>query len=201
MPKQIKDTATPASAQKLPEAGVAADYAQYLSGADASDSLTRLQLLADRQAQLEADIAQREADIQLLRDEHRDISERQLPDLMDEVGMESFKTRSGASVEIAEVIRASIPKAMQGPAFRWLRDHDHGAMIKRELKLLFGKGEDDMATALVHQLAKQGHEVDDKTQVNAQTLSAFVRSELADGREVPLDLFGVFRQRAAVIKA
>jgi ATP phosphoribosyltransferase regulatory subunit HisZ len=185
-----------------PAKTIPGDYTEFLSGKDTSDSLTRLQLLADAQAQLEADIARREADLQLLRDQHKDLSERQLPDLMDEVGMASFVTRSGASVEINEVVRASIPKALQSQAFRWLRDHNHAAMIKREVKLLFGLGQEEQANKLIQHLTEDlGLEPDDKAAVNAQTLSAFVRGELAEGREVPLDLLGVFRQRAAVIKA
>jgi hypothetical protein len=42
--------------------------------------------------------------------------------------------------------------------------------------------------------------IEDKTDVNPASLSAFVREELVAGRQVPEDLFNVHRQRKAKIK-
>ena len=43
-------------------------------------------------------------------------------------------------------------------------------------------------------------EVDDVANVHPSTLAAFVREKLREGEELPLDLFGVHRQRIAKIE-
>lgn len=174
-------------------------YAAYVeTGADSENALAELSKLADEQAQAAARVADLEAQLEKARDEFRDISERRLPEKMDELGMEEFKTKTGLKIKVKEVIRASIPKPRQGEAFRWLRENGFGGLIKRAIAVKFGKGEDETAEKLAHDLAEK-YEVEDNASVHPSTLKAFVSEQLADGHEIPMDLFGVHRQRTAVI--
>lgn len=174
-------------------------YAQYAdSTATSENALAELSRLADEQAQAAAQVADLEAQLDKARDRFRDISERIIPEKMDELGMEEFKTRTGLKIKIKEAIRASIPKARQGEAFRWLRDNGYAGLIKRNVAIKFGKGEDETAEELAKQLSEK-FEVEDNTSVHPSTLKAFVNEQLSNGVEIPMELFGVHRQRVSVI--
>lgn len=175
-------------------------YLDYVQPETTGGELNKLQQLIDQQAKAEAVVADLEAQLSKARESVKDLAERQVPELMDQIGITEFKTTTGLNVGIDETIRASIPKAKAPLAFAWLKQHDHAAMIKRTVSLSFGKGEDDKANNFCESLDSQSLEYDDKAAVHPATLSAFVREKLENGEEIPLDLFGVFRQRVAKIK-
>ncbi len=170
------------------------DYVQPTSGGE----LSQLTALAESQAVAAAKVADLEALLNKAREELRDIAERQVPELMDQIGIGEFKTTSGLKITVSETIRASIPKAKAPLAFAWLKANGHAAMIKRVVQVAFGKGEDERADELREKLAGE-FSVEDKASVHPSTLAAFVREKLRDGEEVPLDLFGVHRQRVSKI--
>lgn len=179
------------------------DYSQYtdaaLTGSKGVD-MNKLQVVAEKQMAAEKKVARLAKELEDAQKELKAVAEIELPELMDSIGIEEFKTSSGILIKVDEVIRASIPKPRAGEAFMWLRDHDHAALIKRKVIVEFGKGEDEKAAALTAELSRKGLEVEDKSDVHAQTLSAFVRDKLSKGEDIPLDLFGVFRQRVAKVK-
>lgn len=179
------------------EAKAQDDYLKYVQPSSSGD-LSQLQDLAEQQAAAEAKVAKIESDLAAAREELKDIAERQLPELMDQIGLETFKTRSGLVINVKETIRASIPKANAPRAFAWLKANGHEAMIKRVVAVQFGKGEDERAEALRAALAQE-YEVDDKASVHPSTLAAFVREKLENGDDIPLELFGVHRQRVSKI--
>lgn len=164
-----------------------------------SGELSQLSQLAEKQAAAAARVADLEAQLNAAREELRDIAERQVPELMDQIGIDEFKTTTGLKIKIEETIRASIPKAKAHLAFAWLKEHGHAAMIKRVVSVSFGKGEDEKAEELRQRLAEE-FEVEDAASVHHSTLTAWVREKLREGEEVPLDLFGVHRQRVAKIE-
>ncbi len=174
-------------------------YLQHVAAPSSGDGLARLTNLAEEQARIEAEIKGLEVQMDRKRSELKEIAERQIPELADSLNIAEFRTASGLKIEIAETIRASIPVALAQSAYAWLRERGHSAMIKRTLSLAFGKGEDEKAEKLKAQLTADSFELDDKTAVNAQSLAAFVREKLRNGEEIPLDLFGVHRQRVSKI--
>lgn len=176
------------------------DYLEYAVPEPGEGDLGRLQKLAQTQAQLEADIARLEEQTAKLKERWKDVRERQLPELMDQIGMESFKTSSGLTIKVEETIRASITKEQAPKAFAWLKSHGHASLIKRTVSVSFGRGEDERAEELRKALLEQQLEPEDKAVVHPSTLSAFVREKLEKGEDIPLDLLGVHRQRFSKIE-
>ena len=175
-------------------------YLDYVQPQTAGGELSQLTQLAEQQAAAQSKVADLEAQLNKALEELRDIAERQVPELMDQIGIGEFKTTTGLKIKIDETIRASISAMNAARAFAWLRENGHAALIKRTLKVDFGKGQDDDAEALAKELMEKGLDADDKTAVNPQTLAAFVREKLRDGQEIPLDLLGVHRIRISKIK-
>lgn len=175
-------------------------YLYYVQPETSGGELNQLQALAEQQASAEARIAEIEALLNKARETHRDLSERQVPELMDKIGMKEFKTTSGLTIQVEEKIRASIPKAKTALAFAWLKRNDHAGLIKRVVSVAFGRGEDEKAELLTRQLSGADFEVENKASVHTSTLAAFVKEKLEAGEEIPMDLFGVHRQRVSKIK-
>lgn len=179
------------------------DNSEYLEYIDKGNSdageLSRLSNLASEQAAAEAEVARLEGELTKARERLRDFAERQVPELMDSIGIEEFKTSSGLKIKVDETIRAGISVANGPKAFAWLRENNHAALIKRAFSVTFGKGQDEKADAFAKELEAQGLDADDKTTVHPSTLAAFVREKLRNGDEIPLDLLGVHRQRFAKI--
>ena len=67
---------------------------------------------------------------------------------MNEMSLSSLKLADGSSVEVKKIYGASIPIAKREAAFNWLRDNDLGDIIKNEITVSFGRGEDNKASTI-----------------------------------------------------
>ncbi len=66
----------------------------------------------------------------------------------------------------------------------------------------FGKEKDNEALALVDELRNKQWEPEQKQEVHAGTLKAWVKGRIEEGKELDMDLFGVWvGQRATINKA
>lgn len=156
------------------------------------DKLRGISALANKQLSLERDIAQLEEKTDKLKQEYRNLQENLLPSAMLEVGLSSFKLSDGTAISIDTFYAAKIPEEHQFRAFKWLRDTGNESIIKREVKMLFGKGEDAKANLAVRALKAMNLEPADKSSVHPMTLKSFVREKIESGEEFPQELFGVF---------
>jgi hypothetical protein len=163
------------------------------------NALAVLASLAQEQADAEAKIARLEAELAAAREEHKRIAEGSLPAAMEEIGMEHFRTKSGFSISIESKVRASISKTREDEAYSWLKENGAARLIKSKVSIEFGKGQEQEAAHLVANLGQMGLPVEEKISVHANSLTAWVKEQLALGKELPMDLLGVFRQKVAKI--
>lgn len=181
------------------------DYSDYEDAAKpppGDNILARLGALAADQLQAEARVAQLEADLKQGKEDLRDICENKLPALMEEAGQAEELTVSGIKIAIKTAIRGSIPKGKEAPAFAWLEKNGHERIIKRQFTIDFGKEEDKWADKFERDCAqrKKPLHLKRKKTVAPQTLQAFVRGQLEEGVAIPMDTFGVFRQKFAKVE-
>jgi hypothetical protein len=142
-------------------------------------------LIAAQEAEAAAELA-----LQKAKDARRDLEERVIPESMAELGVKMLKTPDGFTVEVVADVRASIPKDRIAEAMAWLRANRCAALIKREVKAVFGMGEDRRAEEAVAELYKFTDSVADKAHVHPSTLKKFVKDKLRSGEAIPMDLFG-----------
>lgn len=176
------------------------DYSEFKDG-PGDNVLARISGLALDQKEAEAEVARCEEALKKAQEKLRDIAEHQLPALMDEAEVKECTTKDGIKVKIVEKIRGSIPAATAEKAFAWLEEHNHGKLIKREFKIEFSKGDEAWAKKFEADLRKRKKPLkfDIKRGVHPSTLASFVTEQLQEGVDIPLDTFGVFRQRSAKI--
>ena len=104
---------------------------------------------------VERRIEDAEAHIKTLKQEKHKLSVENIPALMDEMGVERLDV-DGLTVERKMIVAASIPVANKDQAFAWLREQGLDDIIKNDVTLTFGKGEDNLAGNLVGLLQEKG---------------------------------------------
>lgn len=180
------------------------DYSQYKDEAPKAGGniLARLGGLARDQLHADARVTHLTEELKQAKEILRHISENQLPTLMEEAGQAEDITVDGLHIEMRSVIRGSIPKATENVAFAWLEKHGHERLIKRQFTIDFGKEQDAWANKFERDCARRKKPLTMKRKktVAPPTLQAFVRTQLEEGIPIPMDIFGVHRQRFAKVK-
>lgn len=157
--------------------------------------------LAEQQLAIESAIEIAEAKLKDLGNQLRAIAEVALPEAMRAIGVKAFALANGGKVTIKEEVYCSVRKDVEGRAFAWLRENGHGDIIKSNVEVRFGSGDDEKAVRLVAVLEREGFDnFGQKTSVHPGTLKAFAKEQLAEGRPLPDDLFSVAPINRAVIK-
>lgn len=161
--------------------------------------LTALSALVIRANQIDIEVARAEDQLKSLQETQKDLKERRIPDLMDELNMASFTTKSGLKVGVKKKVRARITDATRGPAIEWFKEHNLERMVKNEFTLKLDKGEEEKAKELSSAIEGLGLTYTNKKNVHPSSLSAFVRQRDAAGEDVPDELFNVYRYSEAKI--
>jgi 5'-3' exonuclease len=176
------------------------DYSEYIERTvPKNEQLAALDKLVNDAANKEASISQRTDDLEQLKKQFDQITEHDIPDLLAAMGLEEITTSDGLHVKINKQIETSIPKENEVKAFKWLRDNKFGALLKTEVKILFGMDDDEKAQKLVESLDGQYANVSNKTTIHPSTLKAFGRERLGAGESLPSDIFKVYDGKVAKI--
>ena len=120
------------------------------------------------------------------------ISGELIPTLLSEMGLSSLKLSDGSSVDVKPHYSASISVSNREKAYSWLRQNGLGDIIKNEISVSFGRGEDNKAAEYANLAKGQGFQPTQKLKVEPMTLKALVRERVEAGKEMPTDIFNVF---------
>lgn len=151
------------------------------------------------QTRLEDSVAFLEASLKTAKDKLCLQSTMIIPNMMAEVGLESFTLPGGRKIAIENKVYAKLPADTYG-AFTWLREHGMDGVIKTQVVLDFGKGEDDKAQATQDALMAMGLVPMVKSTIHHMTLKALVKEQIEKGTGIPLDDFGAGTIRTSVVK-
>jgi len=149
--------------------------------------------------EIDEKIAEAEQYLKDLKFKKRKVNEEDIPNLMQEMGMDSV-TVDGNKVALRQFVHARIADDKKDEAFTWLRSIGEADIIKNDVTVSFKSGEDNMAGAVIDDLRSQGLEPAQKTHVHPQTLKAWVKNRIESGQEIDFDTFGVFVGTEATIK-
>ena len=141
---------------------------------------------------LEYQIAASEEHTKNLKEKAKQLSNFDIPKMMQEMNVTKLKLKDGASIEVKPFYGAHIPANKQEEAFNWLRENGLGDIIKNDVTVTFGRGEDNKAMAYATLAKGQGYEPVQKIGVHTGTLKAVVRERTESGQEMPADLFNPF---------
>ena len=143
---------------------------------------------------LQDDIDRAEEHVDNLKKMADDISSRVIPELLAEQGLTSLKLADGSSVTVKREYRCTLPKEdeRRQSAYNWLRENGLGDIIKNNVIVTFGRGEDDKAQRLLDLAASNGFEPNQKSDVAWNTLTALFQERVESGLDMPSDVFSTW---------
>ena len=172
---------------------------------DKIDSLREGELDAVARLATEAGVLQEEISVMegLLKDKKKallEITDGQLPDALEHMGLEKFTLTDGSEIATKVFYGASIPRDRRDEAYEWLRDHEFGDLVKNNVTVTFGRGEDETAKEFIELCGAQGFMPNQSEKVEPMVLKAWLRERVEAGDPIPLDLFGAYISNRATIK-
>ena len=140
----------------------------------------------------EDQIGNLEKDLKSVKEQADKISSEVIPNLLAEQGLSSLKLADGSSVDVRKAYNCTIKKDQMELAYNWLRENGLGDIIKNEVAVQFGKGEDNKAEQLLTLAEQEGYEPTQKQKVEPMTLKALFRERIEAGLDMPSQFFNVF---------
>ncbi|MEC8534735.1 MAG: hypothetical protein ACPHHR_08070 [Cycloclasticus sp.] len=148
----------------------------------------------------EAEVAEAEKRLKNLKKDLRKMTEEDLPLMLTEMGVSSFKLADGSSVDIKPLYGASIPKDKVDQAHQWMRDNGFGDAIKNVVAVSFGMGEDEKAQEFLDRAKQMDLIPEQKESIHPSRLRAWVKEQVEAGNDFPMELFGAYVGQRAEIK-
>ncbi|MGD9687873.1 MAG: hypothetical protein AB7U43_12975 [Desulfobacter sp.] len=162
-------------------------------------SLTELVQIGEQLEKYKADAEKIEQQLKQLNEQVRMLETEVLPEGLKNLGIKDLTLASGAKITLVDVVSASITEENRPAAHNWLRENGHGDIIKNNVTVTFGKGEDEHAKIVVDKLIQAREsgdvrfgDIEQKETVHTSTLKAFVRGLLAEGAKFPGELFKLY---------
>ena len=115
-----------------------------------------------------------------------------IPNLLAEQGLSSLKLADGSGVDVRKTYSCTVKKDSVESAYEWLRNNGLGDLIKNEVAVQFGKGEDNKAEQLLTLAEQEGYEPTQKQKVEPMTLKALFRERIEAGLDMPSEFFNTF---------
>ena len=142
----------------------------------------------------EDEIAELEGKLKAKKAEADDISSRVIPELLQEQGLQEIKLSDGSKVSVKKEFRATLPKddLRRESAYQWLRDQGLGDIIKNNVTVSFGRGEDNKAQQLLDLAVANGFQPQQKSDVAWNTLTALYEERVKAGLDMPSDVFSLW---------
>jgi len=100
----------------------------------------------------------------------------------------------GSKVEVKKKYSCTVKAdpELKEKAHKWLRDNGLGDIIKNNVAVSFGTGEDNKATEFFGLASSSGYEPEQSLKVEPSTLRALFRERVQNGLDMPSDIFNVY---------
>ena len=170
---------------------------------DVLDKSKNLKTLSDEVQKMEQITQEIELLEERVKDKKKDlehISGEVIPTMMSEMGLSQLKLMDGSMIDVKPFYNATITQANKEAAFNWLRTNGLADIIKNEVVVSFGRGEDNKAAEYADLAKSQGLQPAQKLKVEPMTLKALVRERIEAGKEMPTEIFSVYVGNKTTIK-
>ncbi len=172
---------------------------------DAPDQLnavdpTELSDAIEKLNSVSAQIKNAEAGLKKLKEEEKQINNFTIPEIMNKMNLSTVKLRDGSELSVKKIYSATIKADKKAEAIQWLRDNGLGDIVKNEITVNFGQGEENKAAEYANLAKESGYEPSQKEAVHAMTLKVTMEDWKNKGNEVPEDLFWTFDGNQTKIK-
>lgn len=174
------------------------DYSEFAEEKPSNDAFAPLHKAVAEAKQFAKEIAEAEKQLSMKKAMLNGIIYGTLPKMMQDMKLNKFQTADGLDIDLKDDTTASITEENRGFCYQWLQDNSHGGMIKRNVSVAFGKGEEAKAKELIKLLADKYPNLSDAQTVHPQTLKAWAKEMMEKGKPVP-EQFNVRQVKVAKI--
>lgn len=156
--------------------------------------VSNLTELINKQLELEREIIKLDDELKQKGFSLKKLSEETIPNVFLTLGISELSLDDGSKVTVKPYYATSIKEENKEVAFEWLRTNNHDDLIKHEIKIGFGKGEDEQAAELKKTLVELNVNYTDKEFVHSMTLKAFVVEQIEKMKDdsFPMETFSVY---------
>ena len=158
-----------------------------------SNEVQKMESISTEIQDMEDKLKKRKKDLDL-------ISGEIIPTMMSEMGLSQLKLMDGSQIDVKPFYNATITQANKEAAYNWLRTNGLGDIIKNEVIVSFGRGEDNKAADYAELAKGQGLQPTQKLKDEPMTLKALVRERIEAGKPMPTEIFSVFVGNKTTIK-
>ena len=182
--------------------GVELDFEKDQQKVAENTDLNALSVHVEKILDLNNNIEHQENILKELKNQKDKISSETIPAILAEQGLQSLKLADGTVLEVNKKYSCTLPKDPQkkAAAYQWLRDQGLDDIIKNEVSVTFGRGEDDKANQLMDLAVGNGYEPTQKAKVEPMTLKALYRERVESGLDMPSDIFHLFMKDETKMK-
>jgi hypothetical protein len=229
MRKEYTPAATTASSSELTQETKPSAFAAT-EAIPTDREQAQISTLVTELVELEREQAKVEDLLKELKARTKQLSEIEIPDAMDSVGMRDFTLENGEDlfkVTVSDYVHAKIPDESQDEAYTWLEEHESGSIIKGEIKLPFPRGSRAVADALLaltsapigddvfaalkvagrEDIADHLFSLNNSLEIPAvketihhKTLDSYVKQAIVDFPDFPRELFNIHEGRKTKTK-
>ena len=174
---------------------------QELQGTDAQ--LASIAQLMVNEDSLARSLATQEALAEDIQARLTELRTKALPQAMMAAGVDRFRcAETGTEARIAFECSGALGEDPDERERKLDILCENGAdeIVKNEVTIAFGKGEDPKAMALVGEMQRRGLNVMFRRNIHPMTLKAWIKEKMEDGAALPLDDIGLWYGQIAKIK-
>ena len=143
---------------------------------------------------IQANIKSKEDEIKTLKEDEKYYSCLVIPKLMEDMNLKSLKLKDGSELTIKQIYSASMRADKKPEAIKWLRDNGLGDIVKNNITVTFGQGEDNKAVEYAGLARERGYEPTQDEKVHHARLSAVMSDLKSKNFEIPTDLFSSYEK-------
>jgi hypothetical protein len=133
-----------------------------------------------------------EAQVKDLKQDEKHFSCVVIPKLMEDMNLSSLKLKDGSELTVKQIYSATLKADKKAEGIHWLRDNGLGDIVKNNITVSFGQGEDNKAVDYAGLARSNGYEPIQEEKVHPSTLKVVMKEWKDKGREVPEELFNTF---------
>lgn len=141
-----------------------------------------------------------EKNLKELKEQEKKLNNFVIPEIMEKMNLSTLKLKDGSELSIKKVYSATMKADKKADCIQWLRNNGLGDIVKNEITVNFGQGEENKAAEYATLAKGQGYEPSQKEAVHAMTLKVTMEDWKNKGNEVPEDLFWTFDGNQTKIK-
>jgi len=141
-----------------------------------------------------------EAQVKDLKQDEKHFSCVIIPKLMEDMNLSSLKLKDGSELTVKQIYSATLKADKKAEGIHWLRDNGLGDIVKNNITVSFGQGEDNKAVDYASLARSNGYEPIQEEKVHPSTLKVVMKEWKDKGQEVPAELFNTFDGNQTYLK-